>query len=83
MVSKAAGSLEEFHLKPKAKMFPLLDALKRVIFGFPKRVSNVPNNKLSAARPTTKLITMKAATPIAMRLVDTICSSKKALNFSQ
>jgi hypothetical protein len=70
--------LAEFHLNPKAKMFPLLEDLKRVSLGFPNRVSKVPNNKLRAPRPRTKLITKNTATPIAMRLVDTNYSSKIA-----
>lgn len=79
MVSIEAGSLAEFHLNPKAKKLPLLVDLKRVSFGLPNNVSKVPNSKLRAARPTTKLITRKMATPIAIKLVDTV----RLLNLSR
>ena len=61
-------------MNPKAKKFPLFVERRIVRLGLPKRVSNVPNNKLSTARPMTKLITRKIATPMAIKLVDTIYS---------
>jgi hypothetical protein len=61
-------------LNPNAKQLPLFVERRIVSFGLPNNVSKVPNNKLMAARPMTKLITRKIATPMAIMLVDTMNS---------
>jgi len=63
--------LAEFHLNPKAKCGPFLVDRRIVNLGLPKSVSNVPRSRLRAASPTTRLITKKRATPMAIKLVDT------------